>query len=427
MQHPEVSEYLDVYLNNTRLSMGQVAKKWGVSTPLLSQIKNGKKRPGLELGLRILRESGASWEERKAWLQHREVEGHEVNKVFEDEKKDRIEFRIQKDLGETFENNPLLLDLFLDISFMRDKGLSWSGVLKNYGEYGLELVQILMDGGIVTKDGDRYVIVEDRYTHVINLENSIGVMKGVFETLKRKVQKEEFKGELHFDFTDVSPEGYKKLKELNVEYTKKMVAVIKENEMPRVKGGLRVISQNLISILRSFVFIFLIASLNGNTSFAQGNGLSGGGSGKFINGQDLTIKSLKKVLQTTYPSGRYPRNLRVRDGSEIINLEYKPAAYMTDYFANEADAVESVVHLNKVLESGQINKDDSRFLVRTLPTRCETHKISMRVKKELEGIYKQGTIKPLGFKVEQSYQADGTPRYHAVTNYMIPCVPLEND
>lgn len=245
-----ILENLNNYLDSTRLSMNQVAGKWGVSAPLLSQIKNGKKGPGIELGLRILREAGADLDTRKKWLENKKGNGDEVSKVYEDVRKERIEYKFQKDFCEHLEFNPILLDLFLDISLMNTKGFSWSGVLKNYGEYGLSQAQFLIDSGLVRKEDDRYFIIEDKLPHAIGPESSFGMMEAIFEVLKQKVKKEEFRGEFHFDITDVSPEGYEKLKELNIEFTKKMVDVIKQNEVPRLKGGIRVVAQNLVGVLK---------------------------------------------------------------------------------------------------------------------------------------------------------------------------------
>ena len=82
-----ISENLTKYLSSTKLSMGQIASKWGVSTPLLSQIKSGKKKAGLELGLKILREAGVELTDRQKWLESRKTEGQESAKIFEDLKK----------------------------------------------------------------------------------------------------------------------------------------------------------------------------------------------------------------------------------------------------------------------------------------------------------------------------------------------------
>ncbi len=50
-----LNSLLDNYLSNTRLSMSQVATKLKISKGHLSDIKNRKITPGLNLGIKILR------------------------------------------------------------------------------------------------------------------------------------------------------------------------------------------------------------------------------------------------------------------------------------------------------------------------------------------------------------------------------------
>jgi transcriptional regulator with XRE-family HTH domain len=427
-----VSESLDNLLKGSRLSMNQIAGKWGVSAPLLSQIKNGKKKPSLELGLKILRESGATLEDRKRWMEERNAEGHELGRIYKDERKERVEFSLRKNIGELFESSPVLLDLFLDISLMKDKGLSWNGVFKNYGEYGLELSQTLIETGLVKKEGDRYFIVQDELTHTIDTENSLGIMKSVFESLKQKHKRDGFRGEFHFDLNDVSPQGYQQLKQLNVEYTRKMVAIIKENEMPRVRGGLRIVAQNLVSMLKCFVLLFVVAQ-GVDSTHAQGSGVSGGGSGKIVDSGAINIKELKRVLTVNsagigYP-GRTPRALRIRDRGEHFELKYQTAAFLTPYFATEEAAVESVVELNKVLEHGNFGEKEATHIARNLPNRCKDWMgggNSNERRAMAKAFTQEGTIKPLGFKIHNSYTADGKPRFSAIAGFYIPCVVEKN-
>lgn len=415
-----VAESLELLVNNSRLSMSQIASKWGVSTGLLSQIKNKKKRPSIELGLKILRESGATLEERKSWLADRETGKNEIGHIIKDEKKKRIEYRLRKSFSDMLENNPLMLDIFLDISLMKDKGLSWNAVLKSYGEYGLQLVTTLLDTGLVKKERDRYYIVQDEVPHAIDLENSLGVMKTAFEILKLKAKKDDFRGEFHFDMTDVSPQGYKKLKDLNIEYTRKAVEIIKENEVPRIKGGIRILSQNITAILKSFVLIFLLP-LFSHLTYAQGSGITGGGSGKLIQDFNANIMNLRRTLRIEKNGEKLPYKIRMHQGMEQVVLSYQHGALKTPFFSSEKDAVESIVEINKSLSTGNLSTKEARHLMTQQPLgHCEMHLYGKK-KAALERVFKQGSIKPLGFKVEASYAPDGTPRFQGIVQVAMPC------
>lgn len=426
MNESTIAESLESLVNNSRLSMSQIASRWGVSTALLSQIKNKKKSPSLELGLKILRESGATVSERKQWLAFNNNRNNELGLIIEDEKKERVEYRLKKSFSEMLENNPLLLDIFLDISLNAKIGYSWNGVLKNYGEYGLELVTALVDTGLVKKCDDRYFIVQDELPHAIDLENSLGMMKSAFEILKQKAKKEEFKGEFHFDMTDVTPQGYQKLKELNIEYTKKAIAIIKEEEMPRSKGGLRVVAQNIVALLKCFAFVFFVGGLSLLTTqetFAQGNGVTGGGSGKIIQGIESNLRTLKRSSNIITNGERLPYAIRIRDNDKNYKIHYQNAAFKTDFYSSEKDAVESVIEMNKSFIQGAVSSDEARHLIFHSPLKhCETRgSTRASIERKIQDLIKNGGVKPLGFKVEPSYAPDGTPRYQGLIQVGFPC------
>lgn len=428
MNETIIAESLENLVSSSRLSMSQIASKWGVSTALLSQIKNKKKNPSLELGLKILRESGATLEKRKQWLAVNQKNNNELGLIIEDEKKERVEYRLKKSFSEMLENNPLLLDIFLDISLNKEAGFSWNGILKNYGEYGLELVSNLVDSGLVKKEGDRYFIVQQELPHAIDLENSFGVMKSAFEILKQKAKKEEYRGEFHFDMTDVSPEGYQKLKELNIEYTKKAVAIVKENEMPRSKGGLRIVAQNIVALLKCFAFVFILQALglSGSEAFAQGSGLTGGGSGKIIQGIDSDLSKLRRSFKVESSGERLPRKITVRDHRDSYEIQFRNAAFQTEFYASEKDAIESVIEMNKSFVRGEVSKSEVQHLLRQGPiSHCESS-VKSTVKTELTKVLQNGGVKPLGFKVEPSYAPDGTPRYKGIVQMAFPCQKKED-
>jgi len=415
-----ISESLNKYLGSTKLSMGQIASRWGVSTPLLSQIKSGKKKAGLELGLKILREAGVELTERQKWLEARKTEGEESAKIFEDLKKERTEFRLQKNICDHLTSNPILTDLFLDISLMKEKGFSWNGILKNYGEYGLEQIDFLMSSGLVRKEGDRYYIIQDKLPHALNPENSFGLMSGIFEIFKRKVKNEDFRGEFHFDITDVSQEGYEELKKLNIEYTKKMVAIIKNNEKPRVTGGIRVIAQNLVGILKVLIVVVLTGYF-GQESYAQGNGLTGGASGKVISIDQINVGDLFGVARQSFSYGKTARSTVV-DSERKLKVEFKPASLATPLFENKEDAIEGAVKVNQMFKSGSISREEARTLANRYQIHCGSSGTGNGMAmNEIERQIRKGSIVAIGFTVEQSFTPDGKPLYRAIGNYLLPC------
>jgi hypothetical protein len=246
-----VPEALNNYLANTRLSMDQVAKKWKISGAMLSQIKNGKKRAGIDLGLKILRENGSDIDARRNWLEAKFLESSEEVTLIQSElEKGKVEQALKSDFCRSLENDPLLLDIFLDIALSEDIGISWNAIFKNYGEHGIELAQSLMQTSIVSHKDGRYYISSQNMTHVTNEETSFGIVKALLEKQKTFKKRGLFHGELQYDITDISREGYDELIELNKEYVKKVRKIVEANEQHRLKGGIRVFAQSIISIAK---------------------------------------------------------------------------------------------------------------------------------------------------------------------------------
>ncbi|MCR9205345.1 MAG: hypothetical protein NXH75_12250 [Halobacteriovoraceae bacterium] len=426
MNETVIAESLENLVSGSRLSMSQIASKWGVSTALLSQIKNRKKNPSLELGLKILRESGASLEKRKAWLGSVHQNNNELGIIMEDEKKERVEYKLKKSFSEILESNPLLLDIFLDISLNKDSGYSWNGVLKNYGEYGLELVSVLLDSGLVRKEEDRYFIVNEEVSVAVDLENSFGVVKSALEVLKQKAKKEQFRGEFYFEMIDISPQGYQKLKNLHTEFSKKTVEIIKEETMPKSKGGLRILTQNIVAMLKCFALVFCLSQVLPIESAQAQGGVTGGGSGKVIQGINTNLQNLKRSMRIEGYGGRLPRKIRVRDSRDNYEIEFKNAAFQTEFYASEKDAIDSIVEINKSFTRGEVSKSEARHLLHQGPLHHCERSVRSTVKDEMTKVLQNGGVKPLGFKVESSYAPDGTPRYKGIVQMAFPCQKKED-
>lgn len=409
-----IAKYLEAYLGGTKLSMSQVAKKWGVSTALLSQIKHKKKSPGLELGLRILREANASIKDRRGWLEGCYGEGPEIAQLYFDVDKQRGELRLQERLSEAIENDPVMLDILLDISLMQEKGLSAQSIIIEYGKQGIEKAACLVRFEIIELRESRYYRVIRDVPVGLNASASFGYMRGIFSSLKERVQKDEFRGEFHFDVTDVSLETYEEIKEMQKEFNKKVINKIKENEMARVNGGKRIVFQTLVSWLKCFVFIILLSQSNALLA-GDGNGATGGASGMLreININDIYKSHFDEVI---FKGKKYPYANTLRrfteKGEEASFVKW---GLVTKEFEEKQDAIDYAVTLNYVLANWSLGGARAeRIITIKMPGECQPQ-AGMLTSND-------SAIKPVGFNIKTSYAPDGSPRFRAQTNYFLPCV-----
>jgi transcriptional regulator with XRE-family HTH domain len=401
-----ISSSLSTYLGGTRLSMDQVAKKWNISTAMLSQIKNGKKRAGIDLGLKILRENGTDIETRKQWLDSRKgEESSEYLIVKEELQKKKIKKNLQEEFSKLLENEPALLDIFLDIAIAEDKGITWNSIYKNYGEYGTGLVESLEETGLVRLEDNRFFIDVENAKFITNELTSFGIVKAIIEMQKTRKKRGQFEGELRYNISDISKDAFSELIELNLSYVEKTREIIDNNEVHRLKGGVRVICQSLVSIAKGSLCLLLVFNLMGR---AEASGIEGGSSSKSLGGIEGGSSSVIKSI-------RKPRDFFGKFGRKY--MYEKTALLVTQVFNEKQVAVDSMVELNKDLENGNFDKKVLRRISIRNHEKCRGTTLDRIMKIE----HKKATIKPIGFNVTESFNGKGEPRYSVKGDYYVPC------
>ena len=408
---------LENYLSNTRLSMEQIANKWKTSSAMLSQIKNGKKRAGVDLGLRILRESGISIDKRKKWLEERQQSSSNELVLVQKELKQK---KVAKDLNEDFcrqlECNPILLDIFLDIAISEGKGVTWNSIFKNYGDYGIELTSTLMSGELIIFENSKYYINDENNIFHTNPESSFGIVKALISKQQTNKKKGCFKGELQFDVTDISHEAFDELIDLNKKYVKEVRNIIEKNEVHRFSGGVRVVCQSLIALAKGVICLFLVLNLSSNNSFAGGlrggsssdkslGGVRGGDSERNLNSNDL--RALVKI--------RKPKDFRLRFDDKYTFVLKKLSS--NELYQDKKSAIDAAVELNEKIKIGDIDKELYYKLRIGLMSECQNTTFNNETKRAIA----KGGIHPIGFTVSESFSPDGIQLYSYLSKFYFPC------
>ena len=273
----EIQQSIVTYLDGSRLSLNQVAHKWKISSPMLSQVKNGRRKCGIDLALKILRETGADVNQRKAWLETRYFEeSKEASLVLDTIKKDRVKKNLVKSFSERLANNPTLADIFWDVVFAGESGVSWNSIFQTYGDNGIKLATSMIDLGLVKYLDGKYVIVEDHVIHVMDAENSFDFLSGTLSRMKEQVQADNINHHMKFKVDDVSDEGYKKLKELHDRYVEDFRKIMDESQQHTSNGGKRVIMQSMLGILKTVILVCGVAMGFATDMSWAGGGFEGG-------------------------------------------------------------------------------------------------------------------------------------------------------
>lgn len=272
-QHLVASE-LQKFLDNSQLSLSSLAKRLDVSKAQLSLIKNNKKAPSLDLGLKILKYTGTKQDLRKLWAlghlaQHSDEYEELENSVHEELQK----IKHSQSVCDRFENNLTLMNIYLDI-INSEKGITNYSIEKNYGKESLVLVKALVNAGLIEQNIETLSAADSR--SVLTKRSSFNFMKTIFDDQKDKFDSGNWDGRFQFIMDDVDHEGQAKLQELLQKTMKEAGEIIKTHERPRSKGGNRMIFQILSGMVKGPMLGLVFISLLSFNSFA--GGVEGGGS-----------------------------------------------------------------------------------------------------------------------------------------------------
>lgn len=145
---------LQRFLDNSTLSLSGLARKLNVSKAQLSLIKNSKKTPSLDVGLKILKYVGIDQEVRRDWaLEHLAEYSDEYEELENSVKAELKKIKHSQDLCNRFESNLPLMNIYLDI-VNAEKGITRYSLKKNYGRDALHLIDALTNAGLVDQKNE---------------------------------------------------------------------------------------------------------------------------------------------------------------------------------------------------------------------------------------------------------------------------------
>lgn len=409
-----ISSALNNYLGSTRLSMDQVAKKWGVSTAMLSLVKNNKKAVGIDLGLKILRESGSDSRKRKQWLERKVYSLSQESQLVDKElsglkETNHVKNNICQQLGQS----KILLDIFLDIALAEEIGFSRNAVLKYYGQRGLLEVNTLLTAELCIYDAkySRYYINEENSVFAYDQRSTFEIVSNLLNEQKINFYNSNFQGKLEFDVSDVTEEGYRELKKLQKEYQVKVRNVLQENQSHRTKGGIRVFAQSIISILKTTTLI-LIVSVISNNSFGLG-----GVTGTAGDDNELPVKREFNQKYSVKLSGL--RKLIIKGNLATIGqAEYKfrNTHSYTKYFQNKQDAIDHAVRKQHDIALYTDQKSMQNLISNSTQRGLCEHMVIGKGKN-----YNKNFFRFNGFSIKEDYDLHGQVRYRARINLDVLC------
>ncbi len=299
---------LNQYLNNTRLSMSQVANKLSMSKGHLSTIKNGKVIPPLNLSLKILKFCGTPGEERQKWVtQHNQLSSEEFQELYRCnpvyEKESVLIEKLNDKISQIFINDFDLFNIYLDVVNAKETGISEDYIRKNFGETYIIKLDQLLKFGIFVKDEDVYV-TNDKHV-VFNEKNSYELMLSILKEQRKQfgMDKMSWKSRFRFQIDDLEDEAFDEILKLQEDFMMKASSIFMKRKSTKKAGGRRLVVQSLMSEIKHCVIILVLlcgilplsnyqnkafaSNSDDNTeeSGSSGGANTGGGSGGGDNGK----------------------------------------------------------------------------------------------------------------------------------------------
>jgi hypothetical protein len=427
-----VATTLSAYLGKTRLSMEQVAKKWEVSSAMLSLVKNNKKSVGIDLGLKILRESGIAPVKRKQWLERKVFSLSEESKLVDHDLKNQQKItQIKSSICEQLGQSKVLLDIFLDITLSEDEGIPYKNILRDYGKSGIQKVETLITAGICRYEQYSYFVNDVDNIFAYDPRSSFEVVNNLIREQRLNFLNDDFKGKLEFDVTDISEDAYKELKALQKDYQKKLRQILSKNQTHRNKGGLRVFTQSIVSILKTTTVAIILTTLSPIEIQATGGVTGSAGDDKRISNTYMGgVTGSAGDGDIKLPTAmRHAKPLKINLGTfsklvingETATLNHKPFQFRsthvkTDFFDNKEDAIRAGVDKQYEVATNTYAKDYLNIIANSSQRGKCAHYIAPKRKPLHKNFFRFK-----GFQLEESFDIKGNQRFRAKVNLDILC------
>jgi len=298
-----VAHELQRFLESSQLSLSGLAKKLNVSKAQLSLIKNSKKTPSLDIGLKILKYVGIDQTVRRDWaLSHLAEFSDEYEELENSVRQELQKVKHSQDICNRFENNLSLMNIYLDI-VNAENGITLYAIEKNYGKESLALIKALVSSGLIEQKKDTLHTNDTR--SVLTKRSSFNFMKTIFDDQKDKFDSGNWDGRFQFIMDDVNEEGQEKLQELLKRTMKEAAEIIKNHEKPRSKGGKRMIFQVLSGMVKGPMLSLVFALLTSFNTFA--GGVEGGSSLRMRLVNDESKEQLVQQVNEIYEKVNSPQ------------------------------------------------------------------------------------------------------------------------
>lgn len=268
---------VETYLEKTNLSLRQVANKWEISPSLLSLIKNRKRRPNIDIALKIMQANRVSANEQAKYC---ELRTHERSKQYEKVKDEIKKAKESKLLTENFskilETEPYALDIFLEVSLAGEKGKSHPFIFKEYGSLGIQIADYLALSEFIHKKDNRYYINESDCNFKPTRRTLFGIINKINQRFNQRVHNNDFQGSFHLEINEVSEEGYQQIKQVQKKYINEIQQIIADHHQPLESGGIRMSFNTVMGKIKEFVTLCLVIFLFIQSSSTLAGGVSGG-------------------------------------------------------------------------------------------------------------------------------------------------------
>jgi len=282
-----IREIIFNYLEKSTFTQAILADRLNVSARYFADVKNGKKKPSLKLGLKVINEfKNGNIQLKQKWINlHAAQAGNtEVLKFLKEKEMTQELNKLSKEISLKLANDVIgLYNAFCDILESKDKGITKGFLIENYGLSILKKLRLLVEKDFVREEDKKFFSKNSEYL-MHSRESTFRMVISLIKHEQNLWESGENEGFIRWNTWEIENERYNDYLDLLRRQHKEQVEFLEKHEKPISKGGVRVGSYIGLTLLRKmFLSILLVVFVfMGNLDLiasGQGGGIDPGGGG----------------------------------------------------------------------------------------------------------------------------------------------------
>lgn len=279
-----IQEIVINYLKDSSLSQASLARYLSISDRYLADIKNGKKKPSLKVGLKVIDKlKNGDLTLKQTWINQFVSKNEAAAEFLKEKKVIEEKNKLSYEMSFKMTTDRSLYNAFLDILWSESNGISSGTLIERYGLYVVEKLDDVVQLGFLAKKDKVYYSKDDSFLWH-SPQSTFSMLKSLIENEEYSFREGNNQGRTRWSVWDTNRKGYIKMLESIIKHNEEIEKISEENQTSSPDDEvIRVAWFNGITVLKSLVCaLFFCGFLSVNDPMyaaGAGGGTDPGGGG----------------------------------------------------------------------------------------------------------------------------------------------------